>query len=90
MKQRCMNPKNQDFYNYGGRGVKVCDEWKKSFDAFLKDMGNKPGKNFSIDRIDCDGNYEKSNCRWATPLEQSRNRRNTKYFKSSGEFKNVA
>jgi hypothetical protein len=83
MKDRCFNPKSLDYPNYGGRGITVCDEWKKSFTKFFEHMGKKPSVRHSIDRINCDGNYEPENCRWATPLEQSRNRRNTKYYKGA-------
>lgn len=75
MKRRCNNPKNVDFKDYGGRGIMVCDRWRDSFNAFLTDMGRKPSPKHSIDRINVDGNYEPSNCRWATPLEQRSNRR---------------
>jgi hypothetical protein len=73
MRRRCVNPRHRFYPNYGGRGIAVCHEWATSFEAFLRDMGEKPaGK--SLDRIDNDGNYEPGNCRWATQAEQSRNR----------------
>lgn len=75
MKYRCCNPKNPKFQYYGGRGISICDRWIKSFEAFLEDMGERPSKAYSIDRIDSDGNYEPSNCRWATRAEQSKNQR---------------
>jgi len=77
MVDRCHNP-NTQFYNYyGGRGIKVCDAWKASFELFVKDMGTPPSIKHSIDRIDCNGDYEPKNCRWATYLEQSLNKTNT-------------
>lgn len=70
---RCTNPKMQNWKWYGGRGITVCDRWRHSFKNFLADMGEKP-PGLSIDRIDVNGNYEPSNCRWATSSEQFRNR----------------
>lgn len=75
MKRRCCNTKNKDYPNYGGRGVVICERWLHDFSAFLADVGPRPSSVHSIDRIDSDGNYEPGNCRWATPIEQSRGRR---------------
>lgn len=78
MKNRCYN-KNFKFYKYyGGRGIEVCQTWIESFEDFVKDMGRRPSKNFSLDRIDVNGNYEPSNCRWADKKNQANNRRNNK------------
>lgn len=70
---RCTNPKIDQYRYYGARGISVCDRWRNSYEAFRADMGERPA-NHTIDRINSDGNYEPGNCRWATPLEQSRNR----------------
>lgn len=76
MKDRCMNPKNPKFAIYGGRGIKVCDRWLHSFEAFLADMGRKSSADLSLDRYpNGDGNYEPGNCRWATDSQQNSNRR---------------
>ena len=74
MIQRCTNPNHKAYYNYGGRGIKVCKKWLE-FKNFLTDMDEHPGKGYSIDRIDNDDNYCKSNCRWVTRKEQMRNTR---------------
>lgn len=76
MKSRCFNPNNKKFRIYGGAGITVCDKWRNSFSAFLADMGRRPSLKHSLDRYpDPAGNYEPSNCRWATSLEQRHNRR---------------
>lgn len=75
MKRRCSSPKIKQWKDYGGRGIKVCDRWLNSYENFLQDMGRKPKQEYSLDRINNDGNYEPNNCRWATPSEQVNNRR---------------
>lgn len=77
MKSRCRNPNDPNYFNYGGRGLTVCDEWN-SFEKFLEDMGELPFPEAEIDRIDNDLGYFKENCRWVTKSENSRNRRTTK------------
>lgn len=77
MKSRCYNPNVKAYANYGARGITVCDRWRNSFDAFLEDMGKAPSGT-SLEREDVNGNYEPSNCRWATQREQMRNTRYTR------------
>ena len=75
MKNRCLNPDSRDYRYYGARGIKIHPEWADSFEAFLRDVGRRPSKDYTLDRIDVDGGYEPSNVRWATRLVQARNRR---------------
>lgn len=72
MRNRCYNKNVKAYPHYGGRGITICDRWRNSFPSFLEDMGEAPAR-LSIDRINNDGNYEPSNCRWATDLTQARN-----------------
>lgn len=75
MKIRCYNPKHPRYEIYGGRGIEVCDEWKNNFINFFEYIGKRPGNDYSIDRINVDGNYEPGNVRWATSKQQANNRR---------------
>lgn len=86
MKSRCRNPKNKHFAHYGGRGISICARWLSSFENFFADMGNRPSAKHSLDRIDNDGNYEPSNCRWATSTTQIRNRSNSVRLSVNGEY----
>lgn len=76
MKRRCYLETDKAYKNYGGRGIIVCDRWLESFMNFYEDMGDRPSKNHSLDRINNEGNYEASNCKWSTTKEQGRNKRN--------------
>lgn len=80
MRNRCNNPNAANYYLYGGRGIKVCDRWNNSFESFLEDMGEKP-IGFSIDRKNPNCDYEPANCRWVSPRQQARNRRNNVFIK---------
>lgn len=86
MKSRCYYEKNENYINYGARGIKVCERWKNSFINFYEDMGDKPSAKHQLDRIDNDGDYEPSNCRWVTPSENCLNRRNKE---NKTGFKNI-
>lgn len=87
MRQRCLNPNNPAYSNYGGRGVSIAPEWD-SFEQFWADMGDVPD-DMSIERIDNDGNYEPANCRWATRLEQGRNTRKCRPITFQGVTKTI-
>lgn len=91
MKRRCFNSKNKFYYCYGGRGITVCDEWKNSFEAFRSwSYANGYDEALSLDRIDVNGNYEPSNCRWITMKEQSNNKRTSHFLTLHGDTKTLA
>ena len=86
IKKRCENPNDTAYKNYGGRGIKVCDEWKNDFTSFYNwSIKNGYKEGLSIDRIDNNGNYEPLNCRWATRIEQGRNTRKNRFIEYNGE-----
>ena len=91
MKSRCYNPKDTNYKHYGGRGIIVCDEWRKSFAVFYEwvcTSGYEEGR--TLDRINNDGNYEPTNCRWATPKEQANNTRINRHLERDGTAKTVS
>lgn len=90
MKNRCNRPATRYYENYGGRGIKVCDRWMHSVVNFIDDMGLRPTSTHSIERIDNDGNYEPSNCRWATAAEQASNKRSNRYITVNGRRMTLA
>lgn len=90
MLQRCQNSNNPAFENYGGRGIKVCDEWKNDFVTFFNHIGKRPSPKYSLDRIDNDKGYTPKNTQWATPIEQSNNRRSSRKITINGESKTLA
>jgi hypothetical protein len=77
MIQRCHNPRNSEYRNYGARGIRVCQRWRHDFTAFLADVGFKPARQLTLDRVDNDGDYQPGNVRWATRSEQMQNTRLT-------------
>lgn len=77
MRKRCLNPNDQAYKNYGGRGIKICVRWSK-FENFLKDMGPRPSSKYSLERVNNNKGYTPSNCIWATSLDQLRNTRRVK------------
>jgi hypothetical protein len=89
IKSRCTNKQNEFYNSYGARGIKVCDEWLKSFKIFYNDMGEPPAKNYSIERINNNKGYNKENCRWATKEEQANNKRTSHKLEYEGRIMTV-
>ena len=90
MRQRCSNPNKKEWPHYGGRGIRVCERWNKSFVAFLSDMGRRPSPNHSVDRINVNGNYEPGNVRWATKQQQIENTRVVRMVTINGCTKSIS
>ncbi len=88
MVQRCTNPNNKNYLDYGGRGIGLCAEWR-DFRAFFSDMGTRP-ENMTIERIDNNKGYSPSNCKWATWAEQCRNKRSNKFYTYDGQTRTIA
>lgn len=86
---RCLNKNNPSYINYGARGISVCDRWRYSYINFLNDMGRKPWPSMTLDRINNDGNYEPSNCRWTTWTVQNNNRRLRSSYRGKPIFRNL-
>lgn len=89
MRQRCNNKNAPNYHNYGGRGITICSDWN-DFECFLKDMGERKSIEYSLDRIDNNGNYEPNNCRWATQKEQGNNQRTNVILDFYGTSKTVS
>jgi hypothetical protein len=87
IRKRCLNPNNKAYKYYGGRGINISESWLNSFENFLQDMGQRPSKKHSIDRINNQLGYSKDNCKWATKTEQSRNVRSNRLIEFKGQKK---
>jgi hypothetical protein len=90
VKRRCLNPNEDSYPRYGGRGISVCNEWAESFEQFLRDMGPRPSSQHSIERLDNERNYEPGNCIWATPEVQVANKSNNRRITLNGITKTCA
>ncbi len=90
MKARCYNPNETKYPQYGGRGIIVCERWLNSYEDFLLDMGRAPSKGHTLDRIDVNGNYEPSNCRWATLKVQGNNKTTNVFLTFDGQTKTIS
>ncbi len=89
-RSRCRNPKNSKYHLYGGRGIRMCDAWSASFEAFFKDMGARPTPKHSLERLDSNGDYCPENCVWATAIQQNNNRSINRKLVCHGRIVTVA
>jgi hypothetical protein len=89
MKTRCLNKNRKVYKDYGGRGILICERWLHSFENFLLDMDNKPNRQYTLERINVNGNYEPSNCKWLHKKEQAKNTRRTHYIEYNGMKMNL-
>lgn len=89
-RKRCIDPKDPGYQRYGGRGIVMCERWTTSFQSFLTDMGQRPSKRHTLDRLNNDGPYSPENCRWRCWEDQQRNRRSNRRIKFNGENKTLA
>jgi hypothetical protein len=85
MRRRCYDKSNNRYQEYGARGISVCEEWRNDFSKFLEDMGERPSVNYSIDRIDTNGDYTPENCKWSDRVEQANNKRNVRLITNGAE-----
>lgn len=90
MLQRCYNPNDSFYTDYGGRDIGVCEQWRHSFENFIDDMGDKPGPKYSLDRINGNADYSPDNCRWADARTQAQNRRTVIWIEHNGEWHCIA
>lgn len=90
MIQRCTNPNFEQYHDYGGRGIVVCNRWKDSFENFYRDMGESPTPKYTLDRIDNSKDYEPGNVRWATHIEQGRNKRSNRNLTMNDVTKSIS
>ena len=90
IRRRCYNANTKAFPDYGGRGVRMCERWRNDFSAFIADVGARPSKAHTLDRIDNDGHYEPGNVQWATRTQQANNRRSSRLIEFRGETRTLA
>lgn len=90
IKRRCLNPNDRSYARYGEQGVTICDRWRDSFECFLSDIGTRPTPEHSIDRVDNDKGYAPDNCRWATRVEQARNKRTNRRITCNNRTKTLS